>query len=217
VIDRRRGGVALAVAASVAFAVAAHMALVDGLPAGAGALLCLVPLGGFALLGIKRLAWRLLALAAIAVLAVASWNGWGLLQHHFTDVFFLEHVGINLALAFVFGRTLAAGRDPLVTRFARVVHGTMSPALLRYTRQVTVAWTVFFLAIAFASVVLYAAGFMAAWSLLANLLNPLLVAAMFVGEYAIRHRVLPDVERIGVMGGLRAFTRHFATRPEAPR
>ena len=213
----RRGGVALAVLASVAFAIAAHMALVDGLPAGAGALLCLIPLTGLALWGLKRLRLRVLAIAVIAVVAFGLWRGWGLLEHHFFDVFFIEHVGANLALATLFGRTLLPGQDPLVTRFARVVHETMSPALLRYTRQVTVTWTVFFLSMALASTVLYAAGFMAAWSLLANLLSPLLIGSLFVVEYAIRGRVLPDIEHVGILGSIRAFSRHFATRAEAPR
>jgi uncharacterized membrane protein len=59
------------------------------------------------------------------------------------------------------------------------------------------------------SCALYLGGFLAAWSLLANILTPILIAAMFVVEYAVRHRVLPGWERVGVLGGIRAFSRHF--------
>ena len=68
------------------------------------------------------------------------------------------------------------------------------------------------------SCMLYLAGDLAAWSLFANIASPVLVAAMFVVEYLVRYRVLPNWERTGVLGGIRAFARHFATAQlEAPR
>ena len=48
-----------------------------------------------------------------------------------------------------------------------------------------------------------------AWSLLANILTPLLVGAMFVLEYAVRLRALPNWEQVGILGSVRAFSRHF--------
>jgi len=51
---------------------------------------------------------------------------------------------------------------------------------------------------------------MAAWSLLANIVNPIAIVAMFVIEYAVRLRALPNWEQVGILGGVRAFTRHFA-------
>jgi uncharacterized membrane protein len=83
---------------------------------------------------------------------------------------------------------------------------------------VTLAWTIFFGALFVLSCVLYFGHFIAAWSFLANIASPILVAAMFVVEYAIRHRALPNHERIGILGGIRAFTQHFAARRSpAPR
>jgi len=128
-------------------------------------------------------------------------------------VFFIEHAGANAALAIVFGRTLAAGREPLCTRFARLVHGTMTPELAAYTRSVTLAWTIFFSALALASAALYFGGYLTAWSILATMLSPALVVLMFVVEYGVRLRVLPHVERVGILGGIRAFSRHFAAAP----
>jgi uncharacterized membrane protein len=72
-----------------------------------------------------------------------------------------------------------------------------------------VAWTIFFAAMFTLSCALYLGGFLAAWSILANIASPLLIVAMFVVEYAVRHRVLPQWERVGVLGGIRAFSRHF--------
>ena len=73
----------------------------------------------------------------------------------------------------------------------------------------TAAWTVFFATLFTLSCALYVSGFLAAWSVLANIVSPLLTAAMFVVEYAVRHRVLPQWERVGLLGGIRAFSRHF--------
>jgi uncharacterized membrane protein len=105
-----------------------------------------------------------------------------------------------------------------VTRFARLIHGAIPPEVERYARKVTIAWTALFIGICAASCALYLGGWLEAWSFLANFLNPALLVAMFVLEYAVRHRVLPDWERVGVLGGVRAFSRHFqAARFEAPR
>ena len=208
---RGRYTVALAVIASAAFALLAHASLMDGLSPAVGAALSLVPL---AALGawIVRPARRGVA-AAVAVLAAAAlWWGWAALERHFSDVFFLEHAGINLVLAFTFGRTLAPGHEPLCTRFARMLHGRLPPEVERYTRHVTAAWTLFFAALFAASCALFFGGALAAWSLLANVLSPVLIAAMFAIEYAIRLRVLPHWERVGILGGIRAFSRHFAAR-----
>ena len=217
--EHRKGlQVALLVLVSVSFAVLAHVAILEGLSPTLGALLCLAPASLFIAWAVSRTRHRALAGAAIVIAVIALALGWPHLERNFQAVFFVQHVAINLALAAVFGRTLFGGRVPLVTHFARMVHGELPPEVLRYTRQVTVAWTVLFLGILAASCVLYLGGWLAAWSFLANFLNPALLAAMFVLEYLVRHRVLPDWERVGVLGGIRAFSRHFqAARFEAPR
>jgi len=154
-----------------------------------------------------------------AITAVAAvWLGWPLIEHHFASMFFAEHAGANLVLAVVFGHTLLGNREALCTRFARLLHGTLPAEVERYTRQVTAAWTIFFVVMFVLSCMLYLAGDLAAWSLFANIASPVLVAAMFVVEYLVRYRVLPNWERTGVLGGIRAFARHFAAAQlEAPR
>jgi len=105
-----------------------------------------------------------------------------------------------------------------VTQFATAFHGELAPQARRYTRGVTVAWTIFFLTLFAVSCALYLAGFLEAWSLLVNIVGPLLVGAMFVVEYLVRHRVLPDLERAGLLSGIRAFSRHMAApQSQSPR
>lgn len=203
---------------SVTFALLAHAALVDGLPPMAGALLSLFPAALLVCWLVSRARHRWVAGLVAAGAAALLWLGWPQLERHFPDLFFLEHAGANLALGIVFGRTLLGGREPLVTIFARLVHGSLPPEVQRYSRHVTIAWTLFFATMLIASCGLYLAGERAAWSFLANIASPLLVALMFVAEYGVRHRVLPDWERVGILGGIRAFARHFqSARFEAPR
>jgi uncharacterized membrane protein len=201
---------ALAVAASAAFAVAAHAAITHGPAAPAGALLALVPLGILLLALARRSTHRWTGVALIAAGAALAWLAYPALKVNFPSLFFVEHAGGQLLLAFLFGRTLTRGEEPLVTRFARAFHGELTREVERYTRGVTLAWTVFFTSLFALSCALYLTGMLDAWSLLANILGPVLVGAMFVVEYAVRHRVLPDLEHAGLLSGVRAFSRHFA-------
>jgi len=209
-VTNARTRTALAVAVSAAFAIAAHVAIVEGLDARTGALLSLVPLAFLMALFARRSAHPHAALAVSLAAIVAAWLAFPVLKSYFPSLFFVEHAGAQLVLAIVFGRTLAGGRETLVARFARLVHGhALPPEVARYCRAVTIAWTAFFCVLFVASCALYLGGFLAAWSMLANILTPILVCAMFAAEYVVRYRVLPDWERVGVLGGIQAFSRHF--------
>jgi uncharacterized membrane protein len=182
----------------------------------AGMLVALVPIA-VAVGAIARSMKRpLLLLVPVAAAALAAWIERGTLERHFTDLYFLEHAGMMLTLAIVFGRTLLPGEEPLCTRFARLVHGSIDERRAAYTRKLTATWTAFFLAIVTASCALYVTHEREAWSLLANILTPLLVVALFVVEYAVRRRVLPHEEPVGILAAVHAFRRHM-TGSEAPR
>jgi uncharacterized membrane protein len=202
----------------VAGAFLAHYALTTGHSPTLGALLALAPLAAIAIVAVRRSKRRLPLLLALVGASLLLWLGWESLERYFSDVFFLEHVGTNLLLGAIFGRTLVGEREPLCTRFARLLHGPLSPEEARYSRQVTAAWTLFFLAIATLSCLLYLGGHVAAWSILANFLTLPLVVAMFAIEYAVRRRVLPAAQGASILDGARAFWRHSEAAPsEAPR
>jgi uncharacterized membrane protein len=210
---RKRSATALVVALCAIGAVLAHFAIVERFSPALGALLSLVPATVFLLWLARRSRHRALVAAALAAAAIAAWASWGSLERYFPSVFFVEHAGANLVLAIVFGRTLAPGREPLCTRFARLLHGTLPPEVAAYTRRITLAWALFFATLAALSAALYFGGFLTAWSMLATMLSPLLVGLMFVVEYAVRLRALPRWQRVGILGGIRAFSRHFAAAP----
>src|SRR4051794_12558693 len=55
----------------------------------------------------------------------------------------IPHAAINGLMLWMFARTLRPPREPLITAFARRVHGTLPPHIERYTRHVTAMWCVF--------------------------------------------------------------------------
>ena len=94
---------------------------------------------------------------------------------------------IDLALCWLFGRTLRRGAEPLVTSFARHAHGGVLPTdLPAYTRRVTLAWTLLFAAMAAAAAWLALLGTGHAWAWFVYVGSPALVAALFLGEFAWR-------------------------------
>jgi len=101
-------------------------------------------------------------------------------------------------LGLIFGRSLVRQRKPLCTVIARLVHEEMTPELLRYTRQVTLAWALFFLVSAVLSILLFVLAPIEAWSVFANILTLPLVVVMFVVENEVRKRVLPPRDQVGL-------------------
>jgi uncharacterized membrane protein len=92
-----------------------------------------------------------------------------------------------LVAAWMFGRTLAPGRTPLVERISRAERGGDFPAgLAGYTRRLTLAWTVLLAGIPIADAALALFGSLAAQSLFVNILSWTLIALLFFGEYAYR-------------------------------
>ena len=212
----RRAAMALVVAVCAGGAFLAHLALSGTDAPGAGMLVTLVPVAIAIAALARRMRRPLLLLIPVAAAAIGAWVERASFERHFADLYFVEHAGMMLALAIVFARTLTPGTEPLCTRFARMVHGTLDERQAVYTRRLTVTWAAFFVAILAASCLLYFTHEREAWSLLANILTPLLVVLLFVVEYAVRRRALPDEPHVGILAAVHAFRRHMAGT-EAPR
>lgn len=108
---------------------------------------------------------------------------------------FMPSFAINLGLGAFFARTLRAGREPLITRLARVerAHSRLPfpEEMARYTRRLTQIWVAFFALNASVTLLLASTAPLAAWSFYANVLNVPLLAAMFAAEYVYRRRRFP--------------------------
>lgn len=149
----------------------------------------------------QRLLGLLSALLASSTVALY----WPFLAAHFAWLYLLQQAGAYGFLGLVFGRSLGSGRVPMCTYWATLVHGSLPPALARYTRQVTLAWTLFFVTMATALVVVFMLAPLSTWSAFANFGALPLVAAMFIGEYLVRSLVLPDAQRGSIFDAARAF------------
>ena len=149
---------------------------------------------------------------AIAVAPIAALALWALARADAAQLpLFLPPVLINAYLAWMFGHTLLAGRVPLLERVVRLVHGDreIDRRIPSYARRLTAVWTALFIAVAAVNLalallarpggLLLSFGVHPAitvpfewWSLFANLLNYLLVGALFALEYVVRRRVFPQ-------------------------
>ncbi|MGM3275316.1 hypothetical protein [Ralstonia sp. 24A2] len=196
---------AAGVAAVVAYQVGAHYAVATPGMHAFGLAMALVPPLAVALVAAARSAQRVWWLPPWLLICAALWSLREPLARHFEWGLYLEHASFNLMMAYLFGRTLAAGREPLCTRFAAIVHGTLTPRITRYSRQVTVAWTLFFLATAAVSTVLFAMASIVTWSTFANYVSLPLVGVMFAAEYLCRRIVLRGEPRSSLFDAMRAY------------
>lgn len=154
---------------------------------------------------IRQRVFAACALASIAALSLrAALGGDDSMQ----ALYAAQHAGVHLCLGAVFGATLRRGQQALITKLAERVHWRLTAELSRYTRNVTWAWTAYFVAMAIVSVTLYAAAPFHTWAIFANLATPLTLGAMFVGEHVLRYRLHPEFERISVLDAMRAYAAH---------
>ncbi|WP_418319437.1 hypothetical protein [Piscinibacter sakaiensis] len=142
----------------------------------------------------------LLLLAAAVALVVAR-GGFGDVRH----LYLLQHVGIHFGLGVMFANTLRGDSVSLIGRVATRVHGSLTAEMLAYTRQVTKSWVIYFFAMALLSVAVYLLASWTVWSALANIVTPLLIGALFVGEFLLRYRLHPEFERTSLLDAARAY------------
>jgi len=81
----------------------------------------------------------------------------------------------------------------------------LSPQHVVYARQVTVAWSVFFAAMALVSTVLFFLTPLVTWSIFSNFMTWPLVALMFIAEYWVRKWLLPEMRHAHILDAVRAF------------
>lgn len=134
-----------------------------------------------------------LALPLLSLLAAVSGQPLG---QPLRQLAIMPSLALISTLLWLFGRTLLPGREPLIAAIARSVHGSLAPAVARYTRRLTQLWTVL-LALLLGEIGLVA------WlappvgtTLLLNLLNAGLVILVFITEFFWRRRCLPDVQHL---------------------
>ena len=192
-----------------------HSAYIAQQPAPLRLVLAMGPLFGLCFwlitLSRGRTWWPLvLLLAGAAVYIISLQDHWSLLV-----AYGLPHAAINLTLLGFFGRTLVRGREPLITRLARRLHGTLAPDIEAYTRNVTIAWCVFFAAQVLISFLLFQFTAVSVWLMFISFFTFPMLTLMFVGEYiyrVLRHRNHP---RVSILKTIHVFTQDLATAKSA--
>jgi uncharacterized membrane protein len=146
--------------------------------------------------------WAAVPAAAAALLLIRYWPA---LERNFSVVYLLQEGGLYSLLAASFGQSLFGHRVALCTRLADTLHGPLNAQEVLYTRRVTAAWALFFLLIAAATGGFFLFAPLRVWSLFANFCVLPLIGLMFVAEYAVRRRVLPQVARPGILAAVRVY------------
>jgi uncharacterized membrane protein len=199
---------ALRLLLAIAYPLLAHWASIDG--SGMVALAALADLAVIVLLGplARGRAW------AWAGLALVLAGLWALRGSAVPALLLLAPPMVFTGLlSWWFGRSLRAGRVPLISRIVAGLEGCepagLKPELKAYTRRLTALWAALLAGLALANGVLAMIavpdGVLArlghppmvavsqdAWSWFANLLNYGIVAGFFVGEYLYRKRRFTD-------------------------
>lgn len=205
------------VAAVVVYAVLSHQLMLHA----ADAPWAVAAIFGPLLLPCLALAWRhgnrlVLALtvaALVALVFIVAAGGLGDVKR----LYLAQHVGMHVALGLSFAASLRGPGLTLVGQMASRVHGgRLSPEMRAYTVNVTRLWAGYFFGMAAVSVGVFLLGSWSAWSLLANLLTPVAIALLFIGEYVVRYWLHPEFERVKLVDAVRAFQEPAkATAPAA--
>ena len=201
----------------VAWMVAAHVGSAGWGNASFNAAVGVLPIAAAVLMALWRVpqwAWR--AAGVLALCTLLAWL-WPQLRHNVPLLYYIQHLGIHVALGVFFGKSLLGPGEALITRMARRIFAhELSDRKVRYTRGVTLAWTVFFFVNALVSTLLFIWAPPAIWSIHANLLTGPLVGVMFLVEHIWRMCVLPPHERPGIAAIVQAYRRESAQRSAPP-
>lgn len=196
---------ALVVLACIAYQYTVHVSVSNAQPGLLHTILLWLPLAVLAAWILARWKHKLLWMAALSAAGVFVY----LVEHEeqlgLAAVSGIPHAAAYLFLLWYFGRTLAPGREPLISRFARSMHGALDPEMARFTRNVTIAWCLFYAAQLIASALLFGFAPLSAWSLFINVFNLPLVALMFVGQLVCRVIRFPGYPRLSLGQAIRAF------------
>ena len=203
--------ITLTILVLVAYPLLAHFSSVSTIDGWAALAVVVGPLLLLILIHARTSTYRLPLLLACCTAIAGLFLYRTVIGQNLSWVSFAQHAGSNAILCYVFGRTLYAGRTPLVSRMALMLEGTLQPEVARYTCQVTYAWTLFFGLNALLSTLLFLFAPLVTWSVFANILYLPLLLAMFGIEYLVRVLVLPRSVHTNLFITLQSAWKTFAS------
>jgi uncharacterized membrane protein len=181
--------------------------------------------------GHRALAMSIVGLMAGALIAASGRCFAGLLAGvalavaclHWSDsIFFLVYFPPLFAFAFMayfFYRTLGPGIEPLITRVARKQHPDLPTEIAQFTRTLTWAWSLCFVFLFLAALLLASLLPLDSWSRWVHGLGYAVPATLFLGEYVYRYRRFPDRSHGSLpvlILDIVAVVKEAAAKPNAP-
>lgn len=137
---------------------------------------------GILLGGLKAMSWKIwLMFLGVVCLSLGL--------HLFNSAMFIMYIPpilVPLLLGWGFARSLVKGQVPLVTDIGEKARGPLSEEMRSYTRIVTQSWAVTLIAMACWGAALALFGDETLWSTVTNIVNQVIVAILFVGEFMYR-------------------------------
>lgn len=145
----------------------------------------------------RRWAWAAF-FVLLGALAALQFSGRGGIARY------LPSLAIPAALGVLFGSSLRPGREALITGIARFARkGQMPAELERYTRRLTLLWTLMFVLMFTVALLLIAARQWTLWSLFSNFVSYGIVGMLFFVEYWYRRWRFPQHEHGGFIEHIR--------------
>jgi uncharacterized membrane protein len=136
------------------------------------------------LAGLTRVSHGILIALLLLCLAVLVVNNETLLR--------LYPAAVNFGLLALFGMTLWQSRS-MIERFARLRHEHLPAEGVRYTRQVTYAWCLFFAGNGLAAAWTAVAASRETWALYNGFIAYVLMGMLFAGEWLLRRYRFPEL------------------------
>ncbi|MCK4864619.1 MAG: hypothetical protein KAT06_04265 [Gammaproteobacteria bacterium] len=108
---------------------------------------------------------------------------------------FLPPILMLLSLFILFAQSLLADQTPLITRYASILGDNLDERHLRYNKNLTRLWSVFFLLMTTTSILLAIFTSLEVWSFFTYVLSYLLLGSFFIIEFMFRkHYFAGEIE-----------------------
>ncbi|VAW90129.1 hypothetical protein MNBD_GAMMA17-1650 [hydrothermal vent metagenome] len=118
-------------------------------------------------------------------------------------ILYLPPILIPLLIFSLFFRSLMPGGIPVVTDIGEQARGPLTAEMRHYTRMVTVVWVVVLGLLTLEAAILPWVASEIVWSLFTNVVNYLVIAFLFAGEYVVRRVRFRDHDHPGFIQYLR--------------
>lgn len=96
---------------------------------------------------------------------------------------------VNFSLAIIFMQSLSSGKMPIIERIARIQEQDLPEHAIKYTRKVTVVWSVFFIINGLVSIGTWIFADIETWTLYNGFISYIFIGVLFLVEFVIRQKV----------------------------